>query len=65
MKATNGKLTAETGVDAKVRLIELQAELIKAGSGARSVSPGKIVAELLLMEGAVEYLKSRLAPNVG
>lgn len=65
MKATNGKLTAETGANAKVRLIELQAELIKAGCGARSVSPGKIVAELLLMDGAIEYLKSKLAPNAG
>ena len=63
MKATNTKLTAETGTEAKVRLMEIQAELIKAGCGARSVSPGKIVAELLLMDGAIEYLKSTLCQN--
>ena len=63
MKATNRKLTAETGTEAKARLMELQAELIKAGCGARSVSPGKIVAKLILMEGAVEYLKARLRPE--
>ena len=62
MKTTNRKLTVETGTDAKVRLMEMQAELIKAGCSARRVSPGKIVAELLLMQGAIEYLRTKLSP---
>lgn len=60
MKKLNKKLTAEIGIEAKVRLMEMQAELVEAGCGARSVSPGKVVAELLLMDGAIEYLKTKL-----
>lgn len=60
MKITNGKLTAEVGLEAKKRLLHLQAVLLDAGCSARSISPGKIVAELLTYEGAEEYLKMKL-----
>lgn len=54
-------LTAKTGVETKAKLMELQTELIKAGCRARAVSPGKIIAELVQMEGAIEYLKKRFS----